>query len=436
MFDKLFGIDDLEKDINKFKTDIEKAKTSYSDEHAEYVEIATNFDNTVEKYDFLHKQIGDLEKVYPEDTSGKSALTDASGWVGLTAGVLDSVAFSAWVAKRIYQWRLTKVIEKIDDVENVLSQLAKAGKAANKLEDISQLQKVAKLAKASKLAKATKMARAARVAKVIGVIGVILTIVSVAIDIAEANKRRDYLRNHKSELEKHLNELNGYINDTNKDTKDVIDAFLSYFKAFEIDTNGVFNSNKDGLQNKAAFDKAVSNIRSALNQNIGSMGELNGKIERADKLIKALIDGDTKDSLAKLLLKSEGEEVRSGKKLIDSVVETIELSQDQVQRLYVIELQSRSAPIEKAIEESGLSPDLVGQIYARRYLENGKTIEETVKLSKLTENQVRRIYASKLLDDQLKQSKSDEVFDLEPIAAKAGLSVDVVREIRIQKLKA
>ncbi len=436
MFDKLFGIDDLEKDINKFKIDIEKAKTSYSDEYAEYLEIATNFDNTVEKYDFLHKQIGALEKVYPEDTSGKSALTDASGWLNLSASTLDSVALGAWLAKKIYQWRLTKVLEKIDDVENVLSQLARAGKAANKLEDISQLQKVTKLAKASKLAKGTKIALAARFAKVVGVIGVILTLVSIAVDIAEADKRRDYLRNHKSELERHLNELNGYITETNKDTKNVIDAFLSYFDEFDIDTNGVFNSNKDGLQDKAVFDKAVSNIRIALNQNIESMGEVNSKIARADRLIKALIDGDTKDPIAKLLLKAEGEEVRHGKKLIDSVVENVELSQDQVQRLYVIELQSRSAPIEKAIEESGLSPDLVRQIYARRYLENGKTIEETVELSKLTENQVRRIYASKLLDDRLKQSKSDEVLDLEPIAVKAGLSVDVVREIRIQKLKA
>ena len=284
MFDKLFGIDDLENDINKFKIDIEKAKTSYSDEYAEYLEIATNFNSTVEKYDFLHKQIGALAKVYPEDTSGKSALTDASGLLNLSVGTLDSVALGVWFAKKFYQWRLTKVLEKIDDVENVLSQLARAGKAANKLEDISQLQKVAKLAKASKLAKGTKIAQLARAAKVIGVIAVILTIVSIAVDIAEADKRRDYLRKHKSELEGHLNELNRYITDTNKETKNVIDAFLNYFDEFKIDTKGVFNSNKDGLQDKAAFDKAVSNIRIALNQNIGSMGELNGKIERAEKI--------------------------------------------------------------------------------------------------------------------------------------------------------
>jgi hypothetical protein len=198
---------------------------------------------------------------------------------------------------------------------------------------------------------------------------------------------------------------------------------------------GIFNEKKDGIQDKKAFESAVSQLRNALNHNIGTMGELTGKLDRGSRLIKALIDGDTKDPIAKLLLKNEGESVKRGQKLIDAVAENIELKAEEVKGLYVLELRSRNTPINQAIAESGLAADLVGQIYARLYLDEGKTISETVALSKLPENQVRRGYASKLLDDQLQKTKADEILDLEPIAVQSGLSVEIVRDIRIQKLK-
>lgn len=188
----------------------------------------------------------------------------------------------------------------------------------------------------------------------------------------------------------------------------------------------MFNENKDGFLGESGEQKfddpengLVSQIREILNGAIKRIAELNAAIKLANRRIDRYI--------------SQGYQ---GQELIEEVVFDTELPEELIQRLYVFKLRELGNTVQQAIELSGLAEDIVKKVYARGYLDDGKTVEETVELSGLTEDEVRRIYVSKLLDDELNAENPDDVIDVKAIAEKAGVSEDIVREIRAQKLAA
>lgn len=415
MFDKLFGIDDLEQDINQFYDDISTGKETYITEYTEYLDIITNFENIEQKHDFLVKETEALKEVFFEDEGVDGTLSDISSGFMYSASILELIAIGSYIAKRFYSWKLTKVLAKIDNIADLVRNLANSGDTAS---DIARLGNLADAALASKLAKTAKIAKAARIAKVTSAVGAILGIVSFAVDIASAAERKKYLEEQKDDLNQSLEQLNGYIAEANEETKNIINAFLSYFNELEIDVSGVFNDNKDGISNETSFNSVVEELRSVLNGSIKRMGELNASITLGNKRMDRYI--------------SRGYE---GQELIEEVAWDTELPEEMIRRLYIIKLREAGKNVQEAIDLSQSSEDIVRKLYALGYLEDGKTVEDTVQLSGLTEEEVRRVYASKLLDDQLNTENPDDVLDMTAIAKEAGLSEEIVREIRAEKLQ-
>jgi len=425
MFDRVFGIDDLERDIQQFKQDIENAKATYISEYAEYINITTDFENVEEKYDFLQEETEALTVIFPEEDAGETLSNVASGFF-YAATVLEIVAVIGYVMRRVNMWKLTKILATIDDLDETIRVLSLAPNKAGKVLGLQSFVRAANSAKAAKAAKTAKIAKVTKIAQVSAAAGAILGIVSLALDISSAVQRKEYLEEHKKELKEFLDEFNGYIADANDATKNVINAFLTYFDELEIDVDGVFNENKDGFLDESGEEKfddpengLVSQIREILNGAIKRIGELNAAIKLANRRIDRYI--------------SQGLE---GTKLIEEVVFDTELPEELIQRLYVFKLRELGNTVQQAIGLSGLAEDIVRKVYARAFLDDGKTVEDAVELSGLTEDEVRRIFVSKLLDDELNAENPDDVIDVKAIAEKAGVSDEIVREIRAQKLAA
>ena len=427
-----FGIQDLENDVQKFQQDIENAKAKYMDEYAEYVNIATDFENVAQKYDFLHEGVEAIARVFPEEREETdSAISDSAKGLLISGGVFLTVAGISYMVRRFNLWKATQFSAIIEEFEaaaraaNANPQLT--GKAQRLLlGNLDDLDGAARAATISKTARTAKAARATKIAAFTVGVGAILGIVGVALAITSARQQKEYLEEQKAELKKHLDDVNGYIAEANDDTKNIIDAFLIYFDAFEIDVNGVFNDNQDGFLDESGQQKfddpengVVSQLREALNGATKRMGELNASINFSNSLVDFFI--------------SDGLE---GKELIEKAVNFTELPEEVIQRLYVFKLRELGSIVQKAIELSKLPEDLVKKLYARGYLDDGKTVEDTVELSGLTEDQVRRVYASKLLDDRLKTENPDDVLDIKGIAEQAGLSEDIVLEIQVLKIAA
>ena len=410
-----FGIQDLERDVQKFKQDIENAKATYIDEYAEYLNVATDFENVEQKYDFLQEEVELITKVFPEP--GQNNLSSTASILFIAATPLELFSGISFVVRRYKSWRLGRAL-RADGIKPEQLKRIGSGKIIG----------IANKAKVSRAAKFAKIAQSAKTAQIVGTAGFILAIVGGALEITSIVKRKEYLREQKAELQKHLNEFNNIIDEANDATKDIINAFLTYFNEIGIDVDGVFNDNQDGFLEESGqnddeengtqkFEDAVAQLREALNGAIKAIGELNASI----KLANRFIDRNISKGLA-------------GAELIEEVIFATELPEELIQRLYIFKLRELGSNIQEAIELSGLPEVLVKELYARGYLDDGKTVEETVELSGLTEDQVRRVFASKLLDDELDAENPDDVIDLKAIAEKAGLSEEIVREIRAQKL--
>lgn len=410
MFDNIFGIDDLERDIQEFKQDIEDAKAEYIEEYAEYINIATDFANIEQKDDFLHRESEALKKVFPEDAGVDRDLSSIAKGFEYSGTAFVTIAGISYIASKVYKYKFIKYAAQIGKLKEAIA-VGQSGKAGRVLVgNVAELSRLARLKGAAQIAKGAKALKAAKIAKVTGVVGAVLGIVSIALDIAAADKRKDYLEEQKDELEQFLEEFNGYIAEANENTKTIVDAFLIYFNKLKINVDGVFNDNKDDLLDGEKFESAVGDLRGILNESIKKMGKLNGAIDLADELLR--------DEFP-----------------IQKIVKYTKLPEELIQRLYVIQLREAGNNVQQAIDLSGLSEDTVKQIYTRGYLDDGKTVQDTVQLSGLTENQVRRVYASKLLDDQLNTENPEDVLDVKAIAEQAGVSEEVVREIRLEKLQ-
>ena len=405
----VFGIADLERDVQKFQQDIENAKAEYIDEYAEYLNIATDFENVEQKYDFLQEDVELITKVFPEETGNN--LSDTASILFIASTPLELVAGISFVVKKYNSWKLIKALK----AKGFTSAQIKAVSGST-----SKLLNLARQANVGKAARLARISRSAKIAKVAGAAGFILAIAGGALEITSIVKRKQYLKEQKGELEKHLNEFNSIIDEANDATEDIITAFLTYFDEIGIDVDGVFNGDRDGFLDESGqqkFEDAVSQLREALNGAIRAIGELNASIGLANRFI----DRNIGRGLA-------------GAELIEEVIFATELPEELVQRLYVFKLQDLGSTVQEAIELSGLAEDLVRELYARGYLDDGKTVEETIELSGLTEDRVRRVFASKLLDDELNAENPDDVIDLKRIAEQAGLSEEIVREIRAEKL--
>ena len=407
-----FGIQDLEEDVQKFKEDIENAKAKYIEEYAEYLNVSTDFENVEQKYDFLQEEVELITKVFPEEK--QSDLSVGADSIFAISGVFDIIAGISYIVNRYNAWKLIKVLRKTDKVDDALRFFVGTKK----------LIKIAKLAEVGQAARIAKLAKTARIAQITGGAGFILAIVGGFMMLASALKRKEYLEEHKAELQEHLDEFNSVIAEANEDTKNIINALLTYFNELGIDVDGVFNDNLDGFLNESGAQKfddpengVVSQLREALNSAIRAIGELNSSINIANNIMNFSL--------------SQGLE---GAVLIEQIVSFTQLPAELIQRLYVFKLRELGSNVEEATNLSGLPEDLVKELYARAYLDDGKTVEETVELSGLTEGQVRRVYASKLIDDAMNAENPDDVLDLRRIAEQAGLSEEIVREIRAEKL--
>ncbi|MEA5504523.1 hypothetical protein VB735_15635 [Halotia wernerae UHCC 0503] len=411
-----FGIQDLEKDVQKFQQDIENAKAKYLDEYAEYLNITTDLENIAQKYDFLQEEVETIARVFPEKREERDNTLS-----GVTIAFLSSTIAVEVVAGIIYgvaQYKLWKLARHPATVE-VVERLAQAGMRGG-----TRIRASLATANLEVLARTARAEKAAKIAKFTVGVGAILGIVSIALIIRDVRQRKEYLEEQKAELKQHLDDVNSYIAEANDDTKNVITAFSTYFNELGIDVDGVFNDNKDGFLDESGQQKfddpengAVSQLREALNGAIKRMGELNGATKLANRRLDRYL--------------SQGHQ---GKEMIEEVVFDTELPKEVIQRLYVFKLREVGSIVQEAIELSELPEDLVKKLYARGYLDDGKTVKETVELSGLTEDQVRRVYASKLLDDRLNSENPDDVLDVKGIAERAGLSEEIVLEIQLRKI--
>ena len=406
-----FGIQDLERDVQKFQQDIENAKAKYLAEYAEYVNITTDLENVAQKYDFLQEEVEPFAEVFPEERGNTLS--------GVTIGFLSSaipVNVIAGISYAVREFNAYKLAQ-VGIVKSEIRALAKAG-SRNAMVVNSNIAAINNIDEAVK--SANKFVKATNIAKFTAGVGAILSIVGIALTIRDITQRKKYLEEQKAALKQNLDDVNGYIAETNDATKDIIAAFSGYFDEFEIDVDGVFNENQDGFLNQSGqqkFGDAVSQLRETLNGAVKRVGELNASI----KLANRFIDRNISKGLA-------------GAELIEEVIFATELPEELIQRLYVFKLQELGSTVKETIELSQLPEELVKELYARGYLDDGKTIEETIELSGLTEDQVRRVYASKLLDDQLNAENPDDVLGIKGIAKQTGLTEEIVLEIQLGKI--
>ena len=444
-----FGIEDLERDVQKFQQDIENAKAKYLAEYAEYMDIATDLENIDQKYDFLLEEVEVIKGRMPEENEASDTLSDSAKNLLISGGTFLGVSGISFIVRQFNAWKIAKLIPKINflvqannvrDIGVRSQQILRTN--SNFLERVNarrlfynsekwlvthgfstratyQIPTQLRLARASVAAKTTIVAWATKIAKFTAGVGAVLSIVGVALVIRDVRERKKYLEEQKAALEQNLDDVNGYIAEANDSTKDIITAFSTYFNEFEIDSDGIFNENQDGFLDetgKQKFDNAVSQLRGDLNGGVKRMGELNAGTKLANVRINRYISQGNK-----------------GKELIEEVAFDTELPEDVIQRLYVLKLQEVGSSVEEAIELSELPEDLIKKFYARGYLDDGKTVEETVELSGLTEDEVRRIFASKLLDERLNTENPDDFLFMKDVAKQVGVSEEVVLEIQVQK---
>ena len=410
-----FGIQDLERDVQKFRQDIENAKVKYLDEYTEYVNIATDLENIGQKYDFLQEEVETIAKVFPEERDN-TLLNVTIGFISSLVAV-EVIAGISYAVKQFTAWKLTKVMAQIAGLQAEGRIILQAGGSAD---EVARVARSLDLARASQTAKISRQAMAARIAGFSIAVGGILGIVTTAVSITLLVKQKEYLEQRKGELKEYLDDINSYIAEANDETKNVIDVFSTYFDEFAIDVDGVFNEDRDGFLDKSGarkFEDAVSQLREILNGSIKRMGELNAATKIGDRRVGRYLSQGYK-----------------GQELIGEVVLDTELPEEVTQRLYVFKLRKLGSTVKETIELSRLPEDLVKKLYARGYLGDGKTVEETVLLSRLTEERVRRVYASKLLDDRLNTENQDDFLSIEGIAEQAGISEDIVLEIQRRKI--
>ena len=448
-----FGIEDLERDVQKFQQDIENAKAKYLAEYAEYIDIATDLENIGQKYDFLLEEVEVIKGRMPEENDASDTLSDSAKSLLISGGIFLGVSGISFIVRQFNAWKLIKLeralnlnllvqanrvrdmgIKSVQIIRNNPNLLART-QARSVLKNsrawlnthgfrttnaINQIPAQLRLARASQAAQKTVIAWATKIAKFTAGVGSILSIIGVALVIRDVRERKKYLEEQKAALKQNLDDVNGYIAEANDSTKDIITAFSTYFNEFDIDSDGIFNENQDGFLDetgKQKFDNAVSELRAALNGGVKRMGELNATTKLANVRINRYI--------------SQG---HKGKELVEEVVFETDLPEEVIQRLYVLKLQEVGSTVQEAIELSELPEDLIEKFYARGYLDDGKTVEETVELSGLAEEEVRRIFASKLLDERLNTENPDDFQYMKDIAEQAGVSEEVVLEIQVQKI--
>ena len=445
-----FGIEDLERDVQKFQQDIENAKAKYLAEYAEYMDIATDLENIDQKYDFLLEEVEVIKGRMPEENEASDTLSDSAKNLLISGGTFLGVSGISFIVRQFNASKIAKLTTNVNllaEADNVralnlgarqiilnnsddLVKTRALGVFINSrvwltnhgfsLDATRQIPAQLRLARASQAAKKTIVAWATKIAKFTAGVGAVLSIVGVALVIRDVRERKKYLEEQKAALEQNLDDVNGYIAEANDSTKDIITAFSTYFNEFEIDSDGIFNENQDGFLDetgKQKFDNAVSQLRGDLNGGVKQMGELNATTKLANVRIDRYISQGNK-----------------GKELIEEVAFDTELPEDVIQRLYVLKLQEVGSSVEEAIELSELPEDLIKKFYARGYLDEGKTVEETVELSGVTEDEVRRIFASKLLDERLNTENPDDFLFMKDVAKQAGVSEEVVLEIQVQKM--
>ena len=445
-----FGIEDLERDVQKFQQDIENAKAKYLAEYAEYMDIATDLENIDQKYDFLLEEVEVIKGRMPEENEASDTLSDSAKNLLISGGTFLGVSGISFIVRQFNARELIKLTTKVnfyEEANTVLNTARRAREIAMSSPDrtlriqargtlensirwintngfrpikSSEIPAQLRLFRASVAAKKTIVAWATKIATFTAGVGAVLSIVGVALVIRDVRERKKYLEEQKAALEQNLDDVNGYIAEANDITKDIITAFSTYFNEFEIDSDGIFNENQDGFLDetgKQKFDNAVSQLRGDLNGGVKGMGELNAGTKLANVRINRYISQGNK-----------------GKELIEEVAFDTELPEDVIQRLYVLKLQEVGSSVQEAIELSELPEDIIKKFYARGYLDDGKTVEETVELSGLTEDEVRRIFASKLLDERLNTENPDDFLFMKDVAKQAGVSEEVVLEIQVQKM--
>jgi len=449
-----FGIQDLERDVQKFQKDIEKAKVKYLAEYVEYMDITTQLENVAQKYDFLEEEVVFMEQTFSEEREGTlSNLTKGlliSGGVSLSVGLLINRIMVSKLSKATINVATatealldarraadaaaiplrganTKAVEVLRTTRNTALNIEKRRQARimQRLVELKKQKLTSKLAGVSKVlklekAKKARLAVSAKLAKFTAGAGAILSIVGIAFTINDIVQRKKYLEGQSKELKRHLDDVNTYIAEANGDTKTVIDVFLTYFSEFEVDVDGVFNNNGDGFLNKSGqqkFDDAVSQLRAALNGTLKKIGELSTATQLAKKRIDRYILRDYK-----------------GKDLIEETIFDTALSEEIIQHLYLLKLRETDHLAKEAIALSDLSADLVNEVYARGYLDEGQTVEDIISLFGLPEEHVRMAYAGKLLDELPDIVDPEDVFGIKRVAKAAGVSEDVVLEMQFQKI--
>ncbi|MEM6404907.1 MAG: hypothetical protein AAF757_32570, partial [Cyanobacteria bacterium P01_D01_bin.116] len=299
-----FGIEDLERDVQKFQQDIENAKAKYLAEYAEYIDIATDLENIGQKYDFLLEEVEVIKGRMPEENEASNTLSDSTKILLTSGATFLNVSGISFIVREFNAWKVIKLTTEVNFITEVNHVRLTAQRAQPLLNspDFLKRREASTVIKNSRvwlntngfalnrinvptlpvqlrLAKASRTVEwATKIAKFTAGVGAVLSIVGVALVIKDVTERKNYLEEQKAALEQNLDDVNGYIAEANDITKDIITAFSTYFNEFEIDSDGIFNENQDGFLDqtgKQKFDNAVSQLRGDLNGGVKQMGELN-----------------------------------------------------------------------------------------------------------------------------------------------------------------
>lgn len=405
-------IGDLEEEVADLQQESADAKNVYLAEFEEYTSLAADFVTVEQKDDFLAQEIDAIAKVFPQLATSRKDILASRLFLG-AAGV-ETFGMLVYAINRYHVYKLVKAVK----ASGSTAQLAGRFVSSKKVLDAA---KAAQIGSKSRLATISKTANLGRI---VGAAAFIATIAAVAIQIKAAKEKKKFLQEQKKELQEHVDVINSIIDETNESTAEIVEAFLVYFNALDIDVGGMFNDNHDGFQGEeglAKFKKpetgAISKLREAINGAISALGALQASIAVANNIMNFLISSGTE-----------------GDALITQVISFTGMQDGLVRRLYANKLQELGSSVDEAVALCGLEEDEVREVYARAHLDSGSTIEEAAALSGLKIDRVRRIFAAKLLDDALTDETPDDVLDLAKIAAQTELSEEDVRQIRAELL--
>ena len=114
-----FGIEDLERDVQKFQQDIENAKAKYLAEYAEYMDIATDLENIGQKYDFLLEEVEVIKGRMPEENEASDTLSDSAKNLLISGGTFLGVSGISFIVRQFNARELIKLTTKVNFYEEI-----------------------------------------------------------------------------------------------------------------------------------------------------------------------------------------------------------------------------------------------------------------------------------------------------------------------------